>query len=230
MTYEPYLIEVDPSDAEFEESPLTKVEPSKAGDCWSITREDGWSLLVPRLEMPPHWTSPEPAVGDVIRVYGSFGRPVRGITLNGQVVFYRPPAMQEQHHRRFIEDLAARDERMLTARRPEMDADYDRLVPEFKERVDGFRVVDPEFRARSESYEVFCLLQAQAIADHFRDNGGVDALTAARGDGFGGFDDLWKWLTDAGVVSAQHSNNTFGAAVAFARHLLEAPAPVASVA
>lgn len=78
-------------DLAFQDSTIAAVDGSpKSG--WSITKADGWLFYVPA-------TSPiEPRVGMPVRMYGKgIGYQVRGLFLDGQCVFYRTEAEQEDH-------------------------------------------------------------------------------------------------------------------------------------
>lgn len=77
-------------DTEFEDSTITKVIRGKSG--WDITKGDGWSFWVPG-------DSPvTPTEGMAIRMYGhGIGYRVRGLFLDGQCVFYRTEAEDDQH-------------------------------------------------------------------------------------------------------------------------------------
>src|SRR5690349_6978437 len=81
------------ADTQFESGRIKDVR-SEGEHGWSIRREDGWSFCVPA-------DSPiEPKAGMECRFYGEgIGRPVRGLVMDGQVVFYRTAAEDEQHHK-----------------------------------------------------------------------------------------------------------------------------------
>lgn len=80
------------NDTEFEETKITEVTAYPNGG-WNIQREDGWSFFVP-AESPV-----TPNAGDTCRFYGKgIGYAVRGLTIHGEVAFYRTPD-EEQDHR-----------------------------------------------------------------------------------------------------------------------------------
>jgi hypothetical protein len=80
-----------PDDDQFKDSTITHVE-GDAENGWSITKADGWSFWVPS-------DSPvAPKKGMSVRMYGrGIGAVVRGLFLDGQRVFYRTEAEQEEH-------------------------------------------------------------------------------------------------------------------------------------
>ncbi|WP_428491632.1 hypothetical protein [Rhodopila sp.] len=79
------------SDTEFEEVKAGEVTAYPDGG-WNIRRDDGWSFFVPA-------NSPAtPKVGDTCRFYGKgIGYAVRGLTINGEVVFYRTLDEEQDH-------------------------------------------------------------------------------------------------------------------------------------
>jgi hypothetical protein len=82
-----------PNDPQFEDLVITKVREEKSG--WSITRADGWSFFI-KASSPV-----EPKVGMNARFYGDgIGRPVRGVYLDGEKVFYRTAAEDKAHQDR----------------------------------------------------------------------------------------------------------------------------------
>jgi hypothetical protein len=84
------------TDTQFQDGIIAKASP-EAGGGWSITKTDGWSFFVPP-ESPV-----EPREGMSVRMYGrGIGARVRGLTLDGQVVFYRT----EEEDRRYRDEQA----------------------------------------------------------------------------------------------------------------------------
>lgn len=76
-------------DSQFEDAAIKSVSAGKDG--WTVEREDGWSFFV-----PDHGV--EPRAGDSARFYGrGIGYPVRGLTINGEIVFYRTEAEEVEH-------------------------------------------------------------------------------------------------------------------------------------
>lgn len=213
-SYEPYSLTVDPDDGNYDDWTLTRV--SESDECWEVSGDGGISCLVPRLReraMVPDagGDSPAPQVGDTLRVYGHLGQEIQGQVLNGTVLWYRTPAQREMRRRRDLEDLYAQRDRRFTIEQTYLDMRYARLPKPFQARLDRFRAEKPTFREESESYESFCLEQAAILANYFGD---VDAITA------------WAALPSdeqedpPGFEGGQHSGNTFGASIAFAKALL----------
>ncbi len=79
-------------DTKFETTTVAKVT-GEGESGWGIERSDGWSFFVPASSP----VKPEP--GMEARFYGDgIGRPVRGLFLAGQKVFYRTEEEDRQHH------------------------------------------------------------------------------------------------------------------------------------
>lgn len=80
-----------PKDDQFEDVKIKGVTKDSDGG-WSIEREDGWSFWIGK-------DSPiEPKSGMTVRMYGrGIGAPFRGIYLDGQKVFYRTEAEDDEH-------------------------------------------------------------------------------------------------------------------------------------
>src|SRR3990167_2200044 len=70
---------------DFEDHEVTKVTRYGSGEGWGISCGGGWCFTCPDNEL-----GLEPHVGDTARFYGKgFGYPVRGLALNGQIVFFK---------------------------------------------------------------------------------------------------------------------------------------------
>lgn len=194
-------------DGEWTDYVLDKVEPGETmftcgseGTCWGIGHEHGV----------------EPRVGDTARLYGGWGRPIRGIDLNGEPVYYKTEREQEFDHAKFRMELEQKSAAEFEAKRDELDAAYEALPEPFRARLDRFRAADPTFRYESESYESFVLVEAAKIADALD----LDTVAALR-NGVGGETERWDGQREAApFLSDGHSGNTWGAAWAFAEALL----------
>lgn len=198
------------TDTQFEEVTLVKVE--REGGWWNVTRSDGFSF---GFEDPGF----EPKVGDVARFYGKgIGYSVRGLTLNGRVVFYRTAEEEEQRHREWVAEQRRKREQEFEAQRAERDARYSALPPEFRARIDRFRAGNPDFRVEHEPYELFCCEQAVVIASSMKDADAIPAFVKL------------SWEQQKQIVPGLddgHSGNTFGMACRLAHWYLTRPENVA---
>jgi hypothetical protein len=234
--YEPYQTTVDPFDSEYEVGTLTEVTANTDGTGWSVLwrgddePEDvrgSTGCGVPKLRDD----QPTPAVGGRIRIYGSFGRPIRGIAIDGACVFYRTEPMQAEHHRRWVERYHREQHERFERERAQLDADFETLPPLFQHRIARFRAADPDFRWKSEAYEMFCVTQATLLASHFRAQTGdplqaIEAIKQWDKINSAEHDPPYDYQAQEAAVpgwSDGHSGNTHGAAMALAavylRHL-----------
>jgi hypothetical protein len=92
-----------------------------------------------------------------------------------------------------------------------MDADYDALPDDFKQRIDRFRKNNPDFRVDYEAYEMFCCMEAIKIANACKTVENVDKFYKSGNS---------KLVPD---LSDGHSGNTFGCACLLAKLHLESP-------
>lgn len=144
-------------DAEFRDVTITEV--NRESDGWSITSSDGWSFYVPDKGV-------EPRVGDSARFYGrGIGSTVRGLDIAGREVFYRTPEEQEQKNKLDVEAAEQKRRDDFEKARPRLDAKYASLPPVFRERIDGFRAFNPDWRWEHEAYEMSCCVDAVKIAE-----------------------------------------------------------------
>lgn len=192
--------------------------------------EKGQSVVLERVEESDHgWEirfngltcffytnkSVVPHVGDTATFYpGGMGSMVRGLVINGEVVFYRTAEEQKiKAEQDNINDKAARKAK-FEASRDKADAKYEALPSEFRERIDRFRRGNPEFRWEFEGYEMMVCTDAVKIAHTL-----------------GSTVELDRWLkldyeAQRAVVEGLnegHSGNTFGVAVYLARVYIQAP-------
>ncbi len=196
-------------DKEFRQTTIDEVRVESDWG-WSIKDADGWCFSIQK-----NTNGVVPKVGDTVRFYGrGVGSVVRGVTINGAVVYYRTSEEQEQHNR---EQAAAREQaerERFEKDRASLDARYDALPQVFRERIDKFRNNNPDFRWKFESYEMFCCEQAVLFAAALK-----------TGDAIRSFRQL-PWDDQKRAVpglSDDHSGNTFGCACSLAAYYVERP-------
>lgn len=196
------------TDTEFELATIDRVDAGKDG--WSIHRADGWSFWVGAEH------GVEPHVGDEAKFYGrGIGSPVRGLMLNGRVVFYRTAEEEDAHRQRQVEaDKRKRRDDFEREGRAKLDADYATLPAEFKRRLDGLRRRNPDFRWEYEGYEMMVCRDAALIALALKTADAVREFRAAP------YEEQRRRVPD---LSDGHSGNSFGAAVRLAWLYLTRP-------
>ena len=151
-----------------------------------------------------------PKTGDTIRLYGTFGRPIRGVDLNGVELYYRTPDEEAERHRLWVEQKHQDDRAKFEEEREKLDVQYDALPPIFRKRIDKFRRNNPDFRWQFERYEMFCCREAVKIAEALETPERVEAFRQMG----------WEEQKELVDLDADHSGNTFGAACALAYHYL----------
>lgn len=152
-----------------------------------------------------------PETGQIVRCYGRFGYPVRGIFLNGVKSFYRTPAEQDEIHRKWCEEQERKRKEEFEKNREDMDRRVAALPEVFQRRIQKFRDNNPDFRWEYEPYELFTCEQAVLIANALRTPEKVKE-----------YHDL-PWEKQKELVPGLddgHSGNTFGCACLLAHHYL----------
>lgn len=204
-----------PDDDQYEDLRVTAVNP--AGDDatagWYIGLSSGFSFWI-QADSPV-----TPAVGMPIRMYGrGVGYTVRGVFLDGQRVYYKTEAEQDEEFRKQCEDRHKERRYDFEKNRADYDRRYGLLPEVFRRRLDRFRSNNPEFRWEYEPYELFVCEQAVVIA----------AAVPAGSDParfISDFKELDFTAQQAMVpgLADGHSGNTFGAACALAAWFLIHP-------
>lgn len=201
------------SDPNYQDAVITKVRDSGGG--WEIdfqyAGEDwGASFYVPKGE---HGLVPK--VGDAARFYGKgLGSIVRGLTLNGEVVFYRTEAEEKQRHKEWVASEDARKQSEYQEHADEWEQRISALPFLFQQRIAGFRRRNPDFNWEYLAYEMSCCEDAVKIANAFPTLEQIDE-----------FNDL-SWEDQRIAIPELfdgHSGNSFSVAVGLARLFLSNP-------
>lgn len=193
------------TDTEYEEGVLTEVTAHERG--WTLS-QNGTCLGIPKY-------AGTPKVGDVARYYGKgFGYPVRGVVIDGVVVYYdtqegyRAKREREQAER----DNEARDKAFLA--KPETDARIANLPEVLRRRIQMFRSANPDFDWRFLSYELMCCEQAQQLAEAMPTPEAIREFSKLP----------WEGQVKAfPALDTGHSGNSFGMMCRLAHHLVTDP-------
>jgi hypothetical protein len=191
-------------DEDRDDTTIERVEPTKGG--WSITRADHWSCFV------SDEYGVEPKVGDRFSSWG--GTFMRGMAINGHVLFYRTPAEQEIEHEQERARMKANRVAEYEGKRSEYDAKVAALPAPLRERVEAFRAFKPEWRWEYEPYELACCEEAARLAAHFKT---VDALKAFSKLGYD------EQKAEYPEMDSGHSGNTWGMSIRLAWLLIAKP-------
>ena len=201
-------------DTQFEVHVLDKVRPYKDGGGWEL----GFDHL--GIGCPDDNCKVAPQVGETVKLFGrGFGYTVRGIEIGGRVYRYQTPEEEEEAHRQWVANLRREEQERWEKNKDSLLARVAALPDMFRDRLNGFLEKDPEFATAGMGlgYELFVCEQALEIAKHL---GSVGAVEAFRNEGCEQQRVLVPTLDDG------HSGNTFGMAVAFAKHYLTAQGKV----
>jgi hypothetical protein len=209
-------------DDKFEDVALVEVRPVKDG--YELKRADGWSFWLPDNGIEPH-------AGDKARFYGDgIGRPVRGVAINGVVVFYRTEVEQAEKNRQEQGRHYAERQAELDASVEARDTRWASLPQVFQDRRKRFEANNPTWRRDFEPYELFCCEQAAAIAKALDPGPATTSerpkIIAAK---IAAFREASEEVKREQVPSLDdgHSGNTFDFACRLARWFLERPELVA---
>lgn len=148
-----------------------------------------------------------PEVGMEAIFVGGWGRPVRGLFINGVKVWYRTQAEEEAHRQELIERQHEEDRKRFEQRRPTLDAEFAALPEPFQKWMQKFRDANPDYRWKVESYDMTIARDAVKIANAFKTAGEIETFRA------------WDWKSQKAAVpdlDEGHSGNTFGMAVKMA--------------
>jgi len=201
------------SDTEFEEEIITKVTDEE--DYYSIVTENNWCSGVEKKY------NIRPIVGTKVRFYGKgLGSPIRGLMLDGKMVFYRTQQEQAEKDEQSTIDYYIDQRQEFEKNKTELDAKYNALPDIFKKRIDKFRRNNPDFRWKYESYEMFVCTEAVKIAEALKT---VDAIKSWSGVG-NLFNMLpYKEPRKQVLISDDHSGNTLNMATLLACLYIENP-------
>lgn len=196
-------------DMAFEEHILDTVIPSENG---------GWEIGhgISMFSCPPG--SPViPVVGSRARFYGDgIGRPVRGLDIDGQEVFYRTDEEQKATEREWVERQKKKSKDEYEASRQDYDRRVAALPSAFRRRIEKFRSMGDLWRYTYEPYELFVCEEAVKFALVLKTPEAIDAWYKLD------YDDQNKAIP----ISKDHSGNTFGAAAMLAKLYVSDPESV----
>jgi len=192
------------SDTEYQTYILEKVIDHK--NKWELKFNGGTYLYVKKIK------NFIPTENMSIKIYGKgFGYPVRGVEINGNIFYYLTPAQQEKKHKKMCIEMDKRDKNNFIKNKKSLDKKYNSLPQCFKERIDGFRKNNKDFRWKFEAYEMFCCQEAIKIAEYFKSPKKIMDWKNK------------KYTPMPKCIDEGHSGNTFGCAVVLAYNYLLNP-------
>lgn len=147
-----------------------------------------------------------PVVGDILTMWGAFGRPIRGIAVNGDLRWYQTEE-EWQIEAKKKQEAKDRQERIDFALTPNDFAARILALPDpFRRRMEKFIGTKDEFLRRFGSYEMSVVEDAVKIAAWFKEQPGDP-------------DDAWTRLREDHSISKTlgcydgHSGNSWGMAM-----------------
>lgn len=166
-------------DPEFDVREISEVKLSAdvyengTADYYSITCTDHMGCIV-----DGKWGI-VPKVGDTIKIWGRFGRTIRGMEINGTLLFFKTEEQEQVEHQRAVAKKEAED-----AQAWQDDTDNQRTVYEselaslpqvFQDRIKKFRDNNPDFDWKHGPYELSPCVDAVKIAEWVKTQDPKDA-------------------------------------------------------
>jgi hypothetical protein len=153
--------------------------------------------------------TPEP--GDVITLYMVQGNTIRGMDINGTFIYYKTDEYLKQERKEWLENYRLEKLASFEKDKARLDTDFANLPLAFQSRITRFREASDDFRVDSESYEMFCCMEAVKIAN-----------TLKTPDAVKNFKELpYEAQIKLVSIDGGHSGNTFGGACMLAYRYLE---------
>lgn len=184
---------------------LTRVEQYDDG-AYEVQFDGGLSGLIESPDI-------EPKVGDEFTYWGSKFGPRRGFAINGVVVEYMTKEQQQEQWERENEKRRLKQKKEYAEALESNNERISKLPDVFQDRIELFREYSPDWGYLYEGYELFCCEEAMRLAEAFPTE---EALVA-----FAELD--YNGQQEAFASSDQHSGNTWGSSMLYARVYLTDP-------
>lgn len=193
------------SDTQYEERGIETVHDLTDG--WELRFDDGWSFYCPKAGCPI-----EPKPGMVARQWGrGIGSSVRGLAIDGQIVYYRTEDEERAKHKEDCDRRDAEKREAFERDRVSMDMRFDALPQCFQDRITRFRTNNPDFRWEFEPYEMMVCEDAVKIARTCGSASEVEAFSKME----------WaEQIRRVPTIDQGHSGNSFSMAVRLAHDFL----------
>ena len=146
-------------DLEYQDRTISSVTREPGG--WVIGSTDGWGAF-----FVPDSSPVEPKPGMSVRFYGrGLGYTVRGLLLDGRIVYYRTADEDAAKARREAEERDRESRYDAERGRADMDRRVAALPAPLRDRIAAFRRNNPDFWLRFEGYEMAVCEQAARGVD-----------------------------------------------------------------
>ncbi len=178
------------TDLEFEENVIIKVEKD------SLELDNGFNIYYDFRS-----NKPTPKVGDKIKIFGKgIGRPIRGVQINGNIIWYKTQKEMDRDHLRWISKI--KREYMLS---------YEKLMDEIKDETE-FMTID--ISGFGGGYERGCQMGLRAgeewLKQHpdfkfdYRTYKNITGICFCESDEAKELDETISNAVDGGMTGAQH--------------------------
>jgi hypothetical protein len=160
-------------------------------------------------------TGIKPKVGDECRLCGKgFGSRVRGVTINGEIVYYRTEEEDRIEAHNAVLAQEDRDKKEFEENKDKIDDRIASLPDVFQQRIKRFQGNNPDFCWKYETYELFTCEQAIIIADTLKTDKKIINFIKLPYE---------KQKKKVPKLDDGHSGNTFGCACLLARVYVNQP-------
>lgn len=188
--------------------PITKVERSRG--YWYIeTKGSGFGFETKHTK-----GKKPPAVGDEVICHTVQGSLIRGVTLRGELLYYKTDEELEADRLEGARKHREEREKEFKRNRKKLNEQYDALPPEFQRRVSWFRAHNADFRIEYEPYELSVCTDAVLIATTLKTEAKIKRFSKAS---YKKQQELVPGMFDG------HSGNSFGMAVRLAHLYVQNP-------
>lgn len=191
-------------DQEFHDFPILSVSGKKGS--WCIETKYGHFAGIPE-----DWNGTI-SKGQTARMYGrGLGFTVRGLAIDGEIVYYRSHEEEQARHAAYVEDEKKKRAIGYESKRSDFDSRVSALPGDLRERIEKFRTRGGDnWRYEFEAYELMVCEDAAKIAAAFKTDEEIQSFKGM----------AWEEQKRAVPgLNDGHSGNSFGAAVYLAQTL-----------
>lgn len=199
-----------PTEKELTLEKLTDSDDHWTFDCGST------GFTIARKTFQNNLNVPEP--GAKILTWGEWGQRIRGVAIDGKVLFYHDEEHASELHQEWCDKKDAKEMETFLAEKDSIDARIKALPTEFQVRFEGYhKAGGDKWRAAYEPYELYCCEEAMKVVNHLK--------TSEKIREYWGMEDYkaQQKISDEIGLDDGHSGNTFGHSLKLATAFLENP-------
>lgn len=94
---------------------------------------------------------------------------IHGVDIDGREVFYLTPLERDAERVNWLADYDRRKREDYARNKKAWEADFQKLPPPLKARIQFFRDRDPAFQVEDQGYELFCCVEAAKFLERAKD-------------------------------------------------------------